>query len=99
MQRTRTSAQALLILLLLIFSATLAVQKPGKKHAGGNAANLLAVIWRNADNVSSLNLIYGAGGQAHVPGANGRYTFVKEDMAGHSVKFEVKDAQGVLWKA
>jgi hypothetical protein len=99
MQRTRTSAQALLILLLLIFSATLAVQKPGKKHAGGNAANLLAVIWRNADNVSSLNLIYGAGGQAHGRMRMAGTRLSKEDMAGHSVKFEVKDAQGVLWKA
>jgi hypothetical protein len=98
MQRTRIGLHTLLILLLLIFSATLAAQQSSKKQAGANAARLPAVIWRGADNVGSLNLLYGAGGQEHAPNANGKYTFVKENMAGHSPKIEVRDAQGVVWK-
>ena len=98
MQRTRIGLNILVILLLLTFSATLAANKPTKKSVSGHVSNLPAVIWGNADGVGSRNLLYGAGGQAHAPDANGRYTFVKEDKAGHSPKFEVKDAQGVIWK-
>jgi hypothetical protein len=98
MQRTRIGLHTLLILLFLIFSATVAAQKPTKKPVKGNTAKLPSVIWRGADSVGSLNLLYGAGGQDHAPDANGRYKFVKEDMGGHSPKFEAKDAQGVLWK-
>jgi hypothetical protein len=98
MQRTRIGLNILLILLLLTFSATLAANKPGKKPVGGNAPNLPAVIWRNADSVSALNLLYGAGGQEHAPDANGKYIFVKENLEGSNPKFEVRDAQGVGWK-
>ena len=68
MQRTRTGLNILLILLLLTFSATLAAKMPNKKSVGVHAMKLPTVIWRNADSVGSLNLLYGAGGQEHAPG-------------------------------
>ena len=98
MQRTRIGLHTLLILLVLLFSATLAAQTPSKKQVKGTAAKLPVAIWRNADSVGSLNLLYGAGGQEHAPDANGRYTFVKEVMSGGSPKFDVQDAQGARWR-
>jgi hypothetical protein len=81
-----------------MFSATVAAQNPAKKQGNGNPANLPVAIWRNADNVGSLNLLYGAGGQAHAPDPNGKFTFIKEEMGGSSAKFDVQDAQGVRWR-
>jgi hypothetical protein len=97
MQRKRIGLNILLIVLLIGLSATLSAQTPGKK-VNGNAAKLPAVVWRNADSVGSLNLLYGAGGQGHAPDANGKYTFVKENLEGSNPKFDVRDAQGVGWK-
>ena len=98
MQRTRTAFNSLLILLLLTLTVTVAAQKPSKAKVQRNSAKLPAVIWRGAESVGSLNLLYGAGGQEHAPDANGSYTFISESSSGHSPKFDVKDAQGVVWK-
>jgi len=55
-----------------------------------------APLWRDRGDVSSLNLLYGAGGKEHQPA--GKFTFVKENKQGSSPKFEVVDEQGVRWK-
>ena len=55
-----------------------------------------APLWRDRGDISSLNLLYGAGGKEHQPA--GKFTFVKEDKQGSSPKFEVVDEQGVRWK-
>jgi len=59
-------------------------------------AALPAVIWRDPGPPSTLNLLYGVGGE-HAPDPNGQYTFLKEDMNGTSPKFDVKDEYGVRW--
>ncbi len=48
--------------------------------------------------MASLDLRYGAGGQAHAPDPAGTFTFVREDAGGTSPKFDVTDGQGVEWK-
>jgi hypothetical protein len=55
-----------------------------------------APLWRERGDVTSLNLLYGAGGKEHQPA--GTFIFVKEDKQGTSAKFEVIDDQGVRWK-
>jgi hypothetical protein len=65
-----------------------------KPHAGG----LPAVIWRDAGDVASLDLLYGAGGKEHAPDPDGKYTFIEEDMKGTSAKFDVIDDKGVRWR-
>ena len=55
-------------------------------------------IWRDPGRMSSLNLIYGAGGRGHAPDPKGRFTFLEEDRQATSPKFDIKDEQGVEWK-
>jgi hypothetical protein len=98
MQRFSSVAKTVLILLFLGISIPLAAQKHNKQKAKEKAVDLPVVIWRDPGNISSLNLIYGAGGSEHAPDPNGIYTFDKEDMNGTSPKFDVKDGQGVKWR-
>jgi hypothetical protein len=95
MKRTRIRLHALMILLLLSFSASIAAQKETAKE---NTAGLSEVIWRDPGDIASLNLLYGAGGEKHAPDPTGNYKFVAEDLEGTSPKFDVEDAQGVRWK-
>ena len=48
--------------------------------------------------MSSLNLLYGAGGKGHAPDARETFTFIAEDPQASSPKFTVADARGVEWK-
>jgi hypothetical protein len=84
--------------MLLTLSASLTAQKKNKDKDKGNSANLPEVIWKDPGDTASLNLLYGAGGKEHAPNPAGRFTFVEEDMAGTSPKFDVEDDQGVRWR-
>jgi hypothetical protein len=81
-----------------MLSASLTAEKKDKNKEKGNATSLPEVIWRDPGDVASLNLLYGAGGKAHAPDPNGKFTFVKEVAQGTSPKFDVTDDQGVHWK-
>jgi hypothetical protein len=59
---------------------------------------LTELLWRDPGDASQLNLLYGAGGKAHAPVPGATYTFVEEDLAATSPKFDVNDAQGTRWK-
>src|SRR5262245_15164826 len=54
-------------------------------------------LWRDPGEISSLDLAFGSGGKEHSPRADATYSFVKEDLAGTSTKFYVKDQDGVEW--
>lgn len=56
-----------------------------------------AALWRDRGNIAPLNLRYGSGGKDHQPA--GTFTFVKEDKEGSSPKLEIRDRQGIHWKA
>jgi hypothetical protein len=54
-------------------------------------------LWIEPADIKTRNLYYGPGGEEGQP--REPLTFVKEDDAGTSPKFEVKDANGDKWKA
>lgn len=56
----------------------------------------VASLWRDRGDIESLNLFYGSGSPDRQPA--GTFTFVKEDAAGATPKFEVKDQSGAHWK-
>src|SRR5436190_10181302 len=53
-------------------------------------------LWRDPGEIESLNLVYGVGSPEREPA--GTLTFVKDDSAGATPKFEVVDQRGVHWK-
>lgn len=87
-----------LVFLTTTLSSPAAPQKTAKAKGTTIVAALPAVIWRDPGPPSTLNLLYGAGGNEHAPDPNGQYTFLKEDMHGTSPKFDVKDEHGVRWR-
>ena len=98
MPRTKARQYFSVLLALLILSALLTAQKKDKSKDKEDTANLSGTVWQDAGDLSTLNLLYGAGGKAHAPDANGKFTFLKEDAKGTSPKFEITDDQGVQWK-
>ncbi len=59
--------------------------------------NASTTIWRDPGDISALNLIYGPGGKKHEP--TGKFTFLREDKAGTSPKFDILDEEGTRWRA
>jgi len=98
MRRFKSVSKALVALFFLGISVPAEAQKHQKPKAKEKAVDLPAVIWRDPGNISTLNLVYGAGGSEHAPDPNGTYTFDKEDMEGTSPKFDVQDEHGVKWR-
>ena len=54
-------------------------------------------LWVFPDDIHSRNLFYGAGGKKHLPGKF--LTFVDEDLNGTNPKLDVRDENGVRWRA
>src|SRR6202022_2493961 len=98
MRRFKSVSKALVALFFLGISVPAEAQKHQKPKAKEKAVDLPAVIWRDPGNISTLNLVYGAGGSEHAPDPNGTYTFDKEDMEGTSPKFDVQDETGGKWR-
>jgi len=67
------------------------VGRAEKNREGG-----VAVLWRQPDDISVRNLLYGSGGKEHQP--TGKFRFIEEDLGGSNPKFRVEDEQGVKWK-
>ncbi len=54
------------------------------------------VLWHDPGRISSLNLLYGAGGKDGQP--VGPFTFDSEDMNGTNPKFDARDGNGKKWR-
>src|SRR5437867_4079295 len=91
------------LLIPCVFVSTMLLLSVHPKEPAGTpklnakpAAEGPPVLWREPVDVTSRNLIYGPGGQAHQPASD--LTFLSEDTTGASPKFEAVDEQGVHWK-
>lgn len=97
-RQTAPKSFAVLVMAVAALSVGIVAQKPSQADRQAAAANLPQRIWQDPGDVTALNLLYGAGGRADAPDPAGTFTFVKEDLAGTSPKFEVTDARGAEWK-
>jgi hypothetical protein len=61
------------------------------------AAFQTGVLWQDPGDIALRDLYYGSGGPRDAP-AEGKFTFLKEDLKGSNPKFDVRDANGVKWK-
>jgi hypothetical protein len=94
-QRT-TPIIALAIALLLSFtSANFAQNKSKKKKPPPQGT---PVLWRDPGDISTRNLLLGAGGEEMKPDIS-NVTFVKEEVGGYSAGFRVRDGAGNIWVA
>jgi hypothetical protein len=66
---------------------------PGTADLGHH---IKALLWQEPADITSLNLLYGAGGEKRQP--HGKFTFLEEDMNGSNPKFDVRDEEGKKWK-
>jgi hypothetical protein len=99
MRRTMTlRVCAGLMLAAAALSVGVTAQKKDTRTAKAHAAAWPERIWHDPGAAASLDLMYGAGGKLHAPDPGGTFTFVKEDLANTSPKFNVVDRQGVAWK-
>jgi hypothetical protein len=95
----RKQIQLLFALVFILgLSSTAAAQKRSKASDKTKEDGQSTVVWRDSGDVSTLDLLNGAGGKEHAPNPNGKFTFVKEDLEGTSPKFSVEDENGVQWK-
>jgi hypothetical protein len=98
MRHTALKVGAVLALAVAAWSVGVTAQKNGKGADTVVAAGLPDRIWRDPGDIATLDLTSGSGGRARAPDTAGTFTFVSEDRASSSPKFEVADAQGVEWK-
>lgn len=98
MRRTALKWCAILTLALAALSVGVTAQKKDTSAEKADAAQLPERIWRDPGDPASLDLTFGAGGKARAPDPTGTFTFVTEDPAATSPKFEVVDGHGVEWR-
>jgi hypothetical protein len=91
------SARMLPLYLLAVLSlpvvAPFAAAAPKKSQPSPSGP---PILWREAVDIVSRDLLYGPGGakdQPHAP-----FEFIKEDLRGTNPKFVIRDADGVKWK-
>jgi hypothetical protein len=84
------------VLLLLVVSATATAQEDKKKKP--KVPQGTPVMWRDPVDLSSRNLLLGAGGEQMKPDLS-KVTFIEEKTGGWSTKYRVSDAAGNQWIA
>jgi hypothetical protein len=87
---------ATMVTAIAVVAAGAQVKDAGAKAAA--ASGLPQRIWHDPGNVASLDLVSGVGGWAGAPNPAGTFTFVSDDAAASSPKFDVTDEAGVAWK-
>jgi len=93
-----TKFRTMLILSIILtagFSSLVHAQKGQQKEKPAPQATGKPVAWRDAGDISTLNLLHGPGSEEMAPQAP--FTFISESKTGASPKFRVKDARGVTW--
>jgi hypothetical protein len=83
--------------LISIALLSLCATSVNAQQVPASQASPRAVIWRDPGNISEKNLYYGVGDKDDLSSAP--FTYMKEDKAGTSPKFDVKDVNGEKWKA
>jgi hypothetical protein len=95
MLTSRVSKLLVLSLALLFSFSTSGVAQKKDKKKKKEIPTGTPVLWRGHGDIPTLDLRYGSGSAGLAPVAP--FTFIREEKAGASPKFRVKDATGVTW--
>jgi len=100
MFRTKSAYWSLWLMILMLalpFAAT-AQEKDKKKDKEKKVYTGTPVMWRDSGDISSRNLILGAGGEEMKPDIS-KITYIEDKTGGYSKKYRVRDAKGNEWIA
>ena len=102
MLRTKSAYWSVwLMVLMLALPFAAAAQDKEKKDKDKGEKKVYTgtpVMWREADDISSRNLILGAGGEEMKPDISS-ITYLEDKKGGYSKKYRVRDAKGNEWIA
>ena len=100
MIRTKSGDRSrwLMVLMLALPFAAAAQDKDKKKDKEKKVYTGTPVMWRDPADISSRNLILGAGGEEMKPDIT-KITYIEDKTGGYSKKYRVRDAQGHEWIA
>jgi len=97
MFRTRLEySRVFLLVLMLALSFSAAAQDKEKKEKKQPTGT--PVFWTEPTDISSRNLLLGAGGEEMKPDIS-KLTFIRDQTGGYSKKYRVRDAKGNEWVA
>jgi hypothetical protein len=94
-QRTPRFVLLTLALLLTLPYGVSGQEKSKKKKAPPTGT---PVLWRDPGDISTRNLLLGAGGEEMKPDIS-NVTFIKDEVGGYSAGFRVRDGAGNIWVA
>ena len=83
--------------ILLVLPTVAGPAKHPAAAANAVAASVPVRLWNNPTDIASRDLFFGPGGKDHAPQTS--FEFVKEDAQGTNPKFDLRDKDGVKWKA
>lgn len=83
------------LILTIVLTAGFSAVAYGQKKKAEPVPTGKPTAWRDAGDISALNLRFGPGSEEMAPQAP--FTFISESKLGASPKFKVKDARGVTW--
>ena len=86
-----------IVSIALPFAANPKKRSETRNQRNETPQNAPKVLWRKPADISARDLFYGPGGKEDQPGTT--CTFIKEDLKGSHPKFDVRDQNGVKWRA
>jgi hypothetical protein len=88
----------LMVLMLALPFAAAAQEKEKKDKGEKKVYTGTPVMWREPADISSRNLVLGAGGEEMKPDIS-KITYIEDKTGGYSKKYRVRDAKGKEWIA
>jgi hypothetical protein len=86
---------ALVIALVAVASLTAVPRSRTQKHKQDKYASGERILWRDPQDVASLDFKYGIGGRERQP--QPPFQFVSEDLSGSTPKINITDGRGAHW--
>ena len=98
MFRQQITVKLALLTFALLLTLPYSVAAQDKQKKKKEPLQGTPVLWRDPGDISTRNLLLGAGGEAMKPDIS-NITFVKDEVGGYSAGFRVRDGAGNTWVA
>src|SRR5919205_14089 len=92
----RSALRASVLIIVLAAVTALSPAASAQKKASQARPEAQELLWKEPGDIRSRDLFFGPGGKQHAP--HGSMTYLKEDLNGHTPKFDAEDATGQKWR-